>query len=478
LTPRATGAGGGAAAVLGAVGAIGAGGAVGPVGPVGTVGPVGPVGPAGARGQGGAPLAALAMPVGQLAPDPDQPRRRFSEERLAWLAASVRACGVIHPLLVVPHPEAAARAATPYQILVGERRWLAARRAGLATVPVVVREERLAPADRLMLQIAESDGEHREELALFDLAGAVGRAFEMARCSQALFAQRHRRSQAWVSNLLRIAHAEGVAREALQEGLLQGVLAALTFLRLTAGQQRHLLAEARETRLPIGLRRAEKAAAETEDRRRRRGRAAGDGAEGGAEGAGGADGRDGALGAKGGAGGAGGRGGGGGAAVASGPWGREARASRDGGTAAGGLAAGGAVAGGLRAGGLLAGGLPAGALAAGALCAERADGAGAAGLGSGAGPADFAAARARSATAGRFAGTGSGSTAAELRTPAGAGARATASFRVGAVPGSCPGGPRISFEITVAQLETLLIRLGQEPAGSARDMAEQLLACL
>ena len=160
------------------------------------------------------------------------------------LAASVRACGVIHPLLVVPHPDLAARGVTPYQILVGERRWLAARRASLATVPAVVREERLSPADRLMLQIAESDGEHREELALFDLASAVARAFALARCTQVQFAQRHRRSQAWLCNLLRLAQAEGLTREALREGLLQGVLAALTYLRLTPGQQRHLLSEA------------------------------------------------------------------------------------------------------------------------------------------------------------------------------------------------------------------------------------------
>lgn len=436
MTPRAGGPAGVAAAVLG---------------PLGSLGPLEP------RGPGAAPLAALAVPVGQLAPDPEQPRRRFSEERLALLAASVRACGVIHPLLVVPHPDLAARGVTPYQILVGERRWLAARRASLATVPAVVREERLSPADRLMLQIAESDGEHREELALYDVASAVARAFALARCTQVQFAQRHRRSQAWLCNLLRLAQAQGLTREALQEGLLQGMLAALTYLRLTPGQQRHLLSEALATRLPITLRRAEKAAAETEDRRRKRRAATA------AEGANGedredredrADGGDGAGGAVGGAGSESGVDGG--APVASGPWGREVRASRDGGPPAGGLPAGGLPAG--RAGGAVA----------------------AAALGSGAEPADFAAARARSGVAGSFAGSGSSSssTAADSRTAAGAAARGTASFCVTAAPGSRPGGPRITLEITVAQLETLLIRLGQEPAGSAREMAEQLFACL
>jgi ParB family chromosome partitioning protein len=455
LTPRAAGPGGSAAAALL---------------PGGPAGPPGSLGPLEARGPGAAPLVALAVPVGQLAPDPEQPRRRFSEERLALLAASVRACGVIHPLLVVPHPDLAARAVTPYQILVGERRWLAARRASLATVPAVVREERLPPADRLMLQIAESDGEHREELALFDLASAVARAFALARCTQVQFAQRHRRSQAWLCNLLRLAQAEGLAREALREGLLQGVLAALTYLRLTPGQQRHLLSEALETRLPITLRRAEKAAAETEDRRRKRraaagaaGAAGGEGGEGKASvedaaGAGGRDGASGQSGANGGdvAGGAGGQGGAdAGAAIASGPWGREAREARDGGEPGGRAAA--------------PGGLPAGRTGAGIAAAA---------LGSGAEPADFAAARARSGVAARSAGAGPSSTAADSRTPSGAAARGSASFCVTAAPGSRPGAPRITLEITVAQLETLLTLLGREPAGSPREMAEQLLACL
>jgi ParB/RepB/Spo0J family partition protein len=432
--------------------------------------PPGSLGPLEARGQGAAPLAALAVPVGQLVPDPERPRRRFSEERLACLAASVRACGVIHALLVVPHPDLGARAATPFQILVGERRWLAARRAGLATVPAVVREEALAPADRLMLQIAESDGEHREELALFDLATAVARAFALARCTQVQFAQRHRRSQAWLCNLLRLAQAGGLAREALEEGLLQGVLAALTYLRLTIGQQRHLLAEAREARLPIGLRRAEKAAAETEDRRRlRRGRAdfgagGGDGASGGngAAGGDGAKGGDGADGASGTAGASGADGaevadggsgadsgedlGGGGAAVANGPWGR---------------AAAGSPAGGLAAGGSDGAGRPAAAMPAVP----------------GAEPADFAAARYRSAVA-RSAGAGPGSAVAASRICVETGPRAAGPFGAAAAASSRPGGPWITLELTVAQLETLLILLGQEPAGSPREMAEQLLACL
>jgi ParB family chromosome partitioning protein len=413
-----------------------AGAALGSAGPSDPIGPLDGGGPGGAGGSGArpaGPLAAREVPVGQLAPDPDQPRRRYSEERLACLAASVRAYGVIQPLLVAPHPDPAARADTPYQIIVGERRWHAARRAGLATVPAVLREQRLAPADRLMMQIAESDGEHREELALFDLATAVARAFELARCTQVQFAQRHRRSQAWLSNLLHLAHSQGLAREALAEGLLQGILAARTYLRLTVGQQRNLLAEARESRLPITLRRAEKAAAETEDRRRQRHRravdgAGGGGAEEGGTGGGGtaggtADGEDEADGAD------------GGAATGDGPGLR--RQEQNGAAAEAGAAA--------------------------------------APVARAAAPSDFAAARAR-AVAARTAGAGAG-VAASRTTPL-AVAPPAVPFPVPGASGPRSGGPWITLELTVAQLETLLILLGQEPAGTPRDLVAQLLACL
>jgi ParB family transcriptional regulator, chromosome partitioning protein len=208
-------------------------------------------------------LPALQIPVGLIAPDPDHPRRRYSEKRLAALAASVRAAGVLEPLLVTPHPDAAARAATPYQLIHGLRRWTAARRAGLAAVPAVIRERPLSAPDRLMTQIAGGDGALREDLALYDLATAVARAYELARSTQVQFAQRYGRSQAWLAYLLglaRAADAPGPVRDALVEGHLRSILVACTFLRLTPARQRDLLDEARRKQLPIGLRQAERAA--------------------------------------------------------------------------------------------------------------------------------------------------------------------------------------------------------------------------
>jgi ParB family chromosome partitioning protein len=214
-----------------------------------------------------APQAPIEVPLDRIVPDPEQPRRSFAEDRLHSLAASIRSTGLIQPLVVRPHPDPKARLDAPYMLLAGERRWLAARRAGLAAVPVFVRHDPLSDSDRLMLQIDENDPDLCENLPLFDLARAVTRAFELAGCTQTQFAQRHRRSQAWLSQLLAFAHSDGLLREALEENFLRGILAARTFIRLPTHTQRRLLAEARRDSIPITLARTEHAAAILEHRR-------------------------------------------------------------------------------------------------------------------------------------------------------------------------------------------------------------------
>ncbi len=72
--------------------------------------------------------------VEAIVPNPDQPRRGIAEESLAELAASIREHGVLQPLIVEPLPDGS------YRLIAGERRWRAARLAGLATVPAIVRE--------------------------------------------------------------------------------------------------------------------------------------------------------------------------------------------------------------------------------------------------------------------------------------------------------------------------------------------------
>src|SRR5204863_3304300 len=89
------------------------------------------------------PEAASEAPVASLEPNPYQPRSAVDAARLAELAASIRESGMVQPILVRPQGER-------FQIIAGERRWRAAQQAGLATVPVVVRDV----ADDRLLELA------------------------------------------------------------------------------------------------------------------------------------------------------------------------------------------------------------------------------------------------------------------------------------------------------------------------------------
>ncbi|HVR07499.1 MAG TPA: ParB/RepB/Spo0J family partition protein, partial [Thermoanaerobaculia bacterium] len=210
----------------------------------------------------------LSVPRAALARDPHQPRQRDLGKGIDGLVESIRAHGIIQPILVRPHPDPAARAATPYMIVTGERRWTAAGKAGLDEVPVFLLDRPLSAAEILMLQIAENDGDSRQELSLLDLAHAVARAFRLEGGSQAQFATRHRRSKAWVSYVLSLARAQGLTAEALAEGRLRGLLVAHTFQRLTPEQQQELLTRARREGTAISLAAAEKIAGRADRRPR------------------------------------------------------------------------------------------------------------------------------------------------------------------------------------------------------------------
>src|SRR5260370_13839437 len=108
--------------------------------------------------------ASLNVAIDDIKPNPLQPRRIFQDDRLAELAQSIRANGIIQPL-VVRHVDG------HYQLVAGERRWRAAKLAGLATVPVVVRE---IPQNRL-LEITLIENIQREDLNPMETASAFAR---------------------------------------------------------------------------------------------------------------------------------------------------------------------------------------------------------------------------------------------------------------------------------------------------------------
>src|SRR5512132_3155521 len=112
---------------------------------------------------GGASTQELAeIPVGQIHANPRQPRKRFEHEATAGLADSIRAQGIIQPLLVRP------RQAGGYELIAGGRRWRAAREAGVESLPAVVREA--ADRDALLLGLVENVA--REELSPVEEARA------------------------------------------------------------------------------------------------------------------------------------------------------------------------------------------------------------------------------------------------------------------------------------------------------------------
>ena len=132
--------------------------------------------------------------IGELDPNPDQPRRTFSPESIAQLAASIREQGVLQPILVTPTPGGR------YRIVAGERRYRAAREAGLERVPCVVRE---LDADRQM-EIALIENLQREDLNPMDAAQGIQALMAQCGYTQEKAAERLGKSRPAVANLLRL----------------------------------------------------------------------------------------------------------------------------------------------------------------------------------------------------------------------------------------------------------------------------------
>jgi len=171
---------------------------------------------------GGTPAATelAQIPVGQIAANPRQPRRHVDSETLGALADSVRAQGLIQPVVVRPLGEGR------YELIAGERRWRAARAAGLATVPALVRET----DERESLILALVENVAREDLTAIEEARAYALLQDEFALSLGDVAERVGRSKPSVSNRLRLLELPDdvldlVERGALTEGHARAVLA-------------------------------------------------------------------------------------------------------------------------------------------------------------------------------------------------------------------------------------------------------------
>lgn len=162
-----------------------------------------------------------ALPVGSLRPNRLQPRAHFDEGAIEELAESIRAQGVIQPLVVARDLQG-----DGYVIVAGERRWRASRRAGLETVPVVVRE---VADDRELLELALVENLQRSDLNPLEEAEAYQMLQEKFSLSQEEVATRVGKARTTVTNALRLLRLPEEVRDLLRGG------------HLSAGQARPLL---------------------------------------------------------------------------------------------------------------------------------------------------------------------------------------------------------------------------------------------
>lgn len=180
------------------------------------------VGPAGAEDAG-----LKTLPLDSLERGPYQPRRDFKPEALRELADSIRAQGLVQPIVARRRP-----GLEKYEIIAGERRWRAARLAGLREVPVVIRD---AP-DRTVMCIGLIENIQREDLNPLEEAGALDRLIREFEMRHEDVAKAIGRSRSAVSNLLRLLELEQAVKRMLAAGELE-MGHARALLSLPARQQ-------------------------------------------------------------------------------------------------------------------------------------------------------------------------------------------------------------------------------------------------
>ncbi len=162
---------------------------------------------------------ALQVPVGDVSPNPHQPRAQFSEERLAELANSIREHGVLQPLIVT-------RVDNGFELIAGERRLQAAKLAGLATVPVIIREAE----DLEKFELAIIENIQRHDLNPIEEARAYSRLSQEFNLSQEQIAKKMGRSRSAIANTIRLLNLpvevqRAVIENRISEGHAKALLA-------------------------------------------------------------------------------------------------------------------------------------------------------------------------------------------------------------------------------------------------------------
>ena len=182
--------------------------------------------PEGGTSDNGVPLSPVAgayfadLPIGQITPNPVQPRQVFDEEAMAELVHSIREVGLLQPVVV------RRIGAESFELVMGERRWRAVQEAGLATIPAIVRET----DDTDMLRDALLENLHRSQLNPLEEASAYAQLLDDFSCTHDELAGRIGRSRPQISNTLRLLKLSPPVQRRVAAGVL------------SAGHARSLLA--------------------------------------------------------------------------------------------------------------------------------------------------------------------------------------------------------------------------------------------
>jgi len=159
---------------------------------------------------GGNDRAVRHIDVARIAPHPDQPRRQFDPDALEELAESIRARGIIQPIIVRP------LASGQYQIVAGERRWRAAQKAQLHQIPAIVRD--FSEAETLEIALVENI--QREDLNAIEEAQAYRRLIDQFQHSQDALARIVGKSRSHIANLMRLLDLPESVQGLVTEGRL------------------------------------------------------------------------------------------------------------------------------------------------------------------------------------------------------------------------------------------------------------------
>jgi len=190
----------------------------------------------GVRAAPAAASGARAIPVEAIGPNPRQPRRQFARQSLEEMAESIRAHGLLQPIIVSPLPGAAPER---YQLIAGERRWRAAQLAGLHLIPALIRE--VSPDQSLEMALVENL--QREDLNAIEAAQAFDRLVAEFGLKHEEIARRTGKDRATITNLLRLLKLPAEVQELVRSGKLSAGHAKALLGLASAEEQRRAAAQ-------------------------------------------------------------------------------------------------------------------------------------------------------------------------------------------------------------------------------------------